>query len=558
MSNNIFDLSLTQDLSESQTFPETFKCTKCENHFPVTDRDNHELFCLYSLEDKSKDIDDIPCEKCGKIVSFDDYTSHSNMCGLDQSFINDIYMNIRMESQVSYTPPYSYTRAVKDANKILKNDSEQTQKRSKKSNSEDDIASSTMTSFFQHIGNILGNTKKSENIISTFDDEPEINTDVIETYSNTDSYDEQIEEPTIEPSYINDDDDINELDSFEMTMQSFHETYQSNRDETKPYYETNVTPPLSLSSSTIEEPIESKLSITASDESFKFSLHPEIPYESKEPKNNDDTKDNSTNENKYLHQYENANNHLLRPSSFNINSETLSSGLYSTHQSPTENNDNELEDVEFPKLPIPVNLRHSSELNKLQKYLSTRTYLDFTGQRRRRNAIPNIRSYISSYGSYSSELFPSLPYDLKAMMEIVNTSHSLYPTNYYVPYKMRQYNDEENESYEELKSLCERTGVVELGVSNMDAVAPFTHLEDGKACVICDTDDSKKKYRKLICDHSDIFCDDCVTKWLSKNRTCPVCTKNLEDYYISMMSENELSTIEKELGLTEDSDKTFI
>jgi hypothetical protein len=100
MSNNKFHLPLSQDSNESQSLPEMFKCDGCNKHFPVVDRDKHELICLYSLVVESKDIDDIPCEKCNKIIPFDEYASHLNICGLDQTLINDIYMNMQMTSTI--------------------------------------------------------------------------------------------------------------------------------------------------------------------------------------------------------------------------------------------------------------------------------------------------------------------------------------------------------------------------------------------------------------------------------------------------------------------------
>jgi len=97
-------------------------------------------------------------------------------------------------------------------------------------------------------------------------------------------------------------------------------------------------------------------------------------------------------------------------------------------------------------------------------------------------------------------------------------------------------------------SLRDTCGIVEIGVSNIDLVAPvydITNIEDKSQliCPICreeyDEDTDKDKiYRKTICKHTDnIFCDDCLGQWLKTNRSCPICDNNLEDVYNDTQSD---------------------
>jgi hypothetical protein len=526
MSNNIFE-PINQDSLESSDPTQTFKCTNCKNQFLITDRDNHELICMYSLKIKTKDIDDIPCEKCGKTVSFDEYASHLNMCGLDQSLINDIYMNMRMDNQPSYNQ-YSFIRPIESNNK--KSDSEQSKKRPKRDNT-DNLLSSQMTNIFQHIGNLLSKTDTTD-IISSIEDELDIHEPTIEDEIDIDEptiEDELgIDEPTIEQTHIDTDDDINE-NNFEKKIQLFNQTNQSNTNESISST-LDKSAEIMPSLTTLDEPVTNISQIDSHNESSDITFDDsELNMEKVQP-NIFRTSDN--NGTRIFGQ-------LITGSSFNINHNTLGSMLSSTSQTQGD----------FIRLPDPINQNHRSELNNLYKYLSRETNNNFMGRSPRRNIIPN-----TSFG-LSDEQMSYLPPDLRAMMDIVNASNLSNRKNY-IPMSNRRYNQEENESYEELKSLCDKTGVVELGVSNIDVVAPFIELEDGMTCAICDTNEPEKKYRKIICGHPDIFCDECATKWLSKNKACPVCTNNIEDYYINMMTEDELSIIEKELDLIDTSEKT--
>ena len=50
-------------------------------------------------------------------------------------------------------------------------------------------------------------------------------------------------------------------------------------------------------------------------------------------------------------------------------------------------------------------------------------------------------------------------------------------------------------------------------------------IEKTELCPICRED--VKKVRKTLCNH--FFCDDCLRTWLSNNKTCPICLKDLSE-----------------------------
>lgn len=86
--------------------------------------------------------------------------------------------------------------------------------------------------------------------------------------------------------------------------------------------------------------------------------------------------------------------------------------------------------------------------------------------------------------------------------------------------------------------LTANAGVVEIGVTNIDKVAPMVSLseldkmENLEKCSICQ-DDIASDCRKTICKH--YYCSACIEPWLEKHKTCPVCLTDLED----KLAENE-------------------
>lgn len=91
------------------------------------------------------------------------------------------------------------------------------------------------------------------------------------------------------------------------------------------------------------------------------------------------------------------------------------------------------------------------------------------------------------------------------------------------------YEDNEDD-YEFNTMLAELLGNVEVGVTDIDKVSvkieQSSEEEQGEmTCNICL--DTTNQPRKLICEHT--YCDECISKWLSKNKTCPTCRIDLEE-----------------------------
>lgn len=90
-------------------------------------------------------------------------------------------------------------------------------------------------------------------------------------------------------------------------------------------------------------------------------------------------------------------------------------------------------------------------------------------------------------------------------------------------------------SYEDNIALSERLGIVEIGVSDIDCVAPLlcdkptTIAAESDVCPICFEALHTLPVRRTLCDHD--FCSFCITKWLSKHKACPVCKRDVQDMY---------------------------
>lgn len=94
---------------------------------------------------------------------------------------------------------------------------------------------------------------------------------------------------------------------------------------------------------------------------------------------------------------------------------------------------------------------------------------------------------------------------------------------------------EEENTYELNLLMQELMGKVEVGVSNIDTalvdVISGTEIE----CPIC-LQTHRKKIKKTPCNH--LFCAKCITKWLSKNKACPICMSDIQ-----MLSTDSSSSI---------------
>ena len=79
---------------------------------------------------------------------------------------------------------------------------------------------------------------------------------------------------------------------------------------------------------------------------------------------------------------------------------------------------------------------------------------------------------------------------------------------------------------EDLMELSSRIGVVEKGINNIENVTSIVSDTEKINCPICQTE-CVSQVRKTLCNHS--FCDECISRWLSKSKKCPSCMRDLED-----------------------------
>lgn len=94
-------------------------------------------------------------------------------------------------------------------------------------------------------------------------------------------------------------------------------------------------------------------------------------------------------------------------------------------------------------------------------------------------------------------------------------------------------NDGQGIQYELNMYIANLLGNVEVGVENIDKISTLinnTDIDQNVDCNICL--DTIKQPRKLLCNH--VFCDGCISTWLSKHKNCPVCRIDLEDAFKNM------------------------
>lgn len=102
--------------------------------------------------------------------------------------------------------------------------------------------------------------------------------------------------------------------------------------------------------------------------------------------------------------------------------------------------------------------------------------------------------------------------DIDDLLENMNTSEQSFT-----------FNLNTGDTYSDLTNLSEEIGDVEIGIQDIEKVSEI--IEKTELCPICRED--VKKVRKTICNH--FFCDDCLRTWLSNNKTCPICLKDLSE-----------------------------
>jgi hypothetical protein len=392
----------------------TFECRKCKNTFNESERDKHELICLYSLQVSNEENTNIPCEKCGQSVPFESYAQHLNMCGIDQHLLRDLISNIQMNQS-----PFGGIHMIPSSNP-----------------------------------------------------EPE--------------------EPTIEDSHV--EDDYSEEDLMDRVDDNITTTINGIKhliDKISPQTEMERLNKIK-------------------DEFANLFVEPYVPLSPPQMNN---------------------------VYSFDLPQHTSYDSMFTEQPS---------EESEFPPEPEPVTINHRLILSNIKNAMGHRIRTHLYGQQ-----LPNSNYYssvqpyssryqISSFGinSINSQL---LPPELRSVVDIANLANiANQQRRTQLRNRIMSYGSDENgESYAQLMALRDQYGVVEIGVSDIDTVAPYYTIPKGNieeyVCAIgtCpeDKDIKDRKFRKVICGHDVMFCDDCLTKWLSKNKKCPICMKNLEDVY---------------------------
>ena len=88
-------------------------------------------------------------------------------------------------------------------------------------------------------------------------------------------------------------------------------------------------------------------------------------------------------------------------------------------------------------------------------------------------------------------------------------------------------NESTYDEYQNNIELAEEIGKVEVGVDNIENVTSVinNNIEDVE-CPICKEPlNSFEIVRETKCKH--LYCNDCITKWLKKNKSCPICNNEL-------------------------------
>lgn len=99
--------------------------------------------------------------------------------------------------------------------------------------------------------------------------------------------------------------------------------------------------------------------------------------------------------------------------------------------------------------------------------------------------------------------------------------------------------DVDEMSYEELLELCETIGDHKEGIKNIDDVSVVvekdTLIEIEKCPVCLEEFKDIEVCRKInVCGH--VYCSECIQKWFSESKRCPVCKK--EAHQIASISKS--------------------
>ena len=137
-----------------------------------------------------------------------------------------------------------------------------------------------------------------------------------------------------------------------------------------------------------------------------------------------------------------------------------------------------------------------------------------------------------------SDVLLNLPSNnvLQSLFSSINQSNILTITNpvYNIPYNSLSDVDhlpssgnlfDTIDNYANLTNLSDQIGDVEVGIENLDNVLDSIKLEEETICPICQNNHLEIKRTK--CNHD--FCDYCISTWLSRKKTCPICLKDLDE-----------------------------
>jgi hypothetical protein len=82
-------------------------------------------------------------------------------------------------------------------------------------------------------------------------------------------------------------------------------------------------------------------------------------------------------------------------------------------------------------------------------------------------------------------------------------------------------------NYEDLLELCEAIGDHKVGIQDINDIAKKINDLPIERCPICleDFKESNEIYKTNKCSHD--FCKECLVKWISEHKSCPMCQQDL-------------------------------
>lgn len=164
---------------------------------------------------------------------------------------------------------------------------------------------------------------------------------------------------------------------------------------------------------------------------------------------------------------------------------------------------------------IPINIEPNSENNNNNVNDDHRNNI---------NEITSPENVNNSNNNYNM-IFSNIIYnisDYNPENNTFNISNIRYTIN------NQSNHDLENNDYDFLLNLEDQIGNVNVGVKNIDQVAPILIDNHEHFCSISqDNIKIEESKRKTICGH--IFRSDLIEEWLKTSKKCPVCQKDLVD-----------------------------